>query len=82
MGHDLNDALGTVKTVPAVVPTCDYCSADLPRPRNHNGIVPRFCNARCRGAWHAQEKRRVLERAREALQAALAAVDALLARRG
>lgn len=82
MGDDQKDAPGTVHTVPPV-PKCDYCSAELPEPKNHNGIVPRFCRGnRCRSAWHTQEKKRVLERARAALQAAVEAIDALLERRG
>lgn len=70
----------TVYTVASA--TCDYCGTTLPAPRNHNGEVRRFCPGnRCRSGWHAREKRRSLEHAREALRAALVALDGLLTRK-
>lgn len=61
MGDGENVQDGTVYTVQRPR-ECDFCRAELPAPRNHNGIVPRFCpGSRCRSAWHAQEKRRKLE---------------------
>lgn len=70
----------TVITVnPATGSVCDYCGTALPPPRNHNGEVRRFCpGSRCRSNWHARERRRTLERARDALTAAQEAVQGAL----
>lgn len=72
----------TVPTVHSGAERCDYCRSTLPPARNHNGLRRRFCPGnRCRSAWHEQERRRVLEHAREALSAALDAVNGLLRKR-
>ena len=80
MLDDQNAAPATVITVNSPTGSaCDYCGAALPPPRNHNGEVRRFCpGSRCRSGWHARERRRTLERARDALTAAQAAVEGAL----
>ena len=62
MGDDDITDGGTVFTVQIEPRRCDFCGKPLPEPRNHNGILPRFCSgSRCRSGWHQQAKRRKLE---------------------
>lgn len=79
MPGDESASPGTVATVKTNLGGhCDYCGVALPPARNHNGIPRRFCAGnRCRSAWHDRERRLVLERAREALRTALAALASL-----